>query len=168
MSDPIQMELVGVRIELPTNTPILLLKEADGARFLPIWIGTNEATAIALALEGIQPQRPMTHDLMRALAEAMGGKVDKVVVTELRDGTFYADLVIDQNGREVVVSARPSDAIALAARTEAAVYAARAVLDEAGVEIQDEDEEDQIERFREFLEDVSPDDFGPHESSHDI
>lgn len=157
------MELVGVRIELPTNTPILLLKEVDGTRFLPIWIGANEATAIALALEGIQPQRPMTHDLMKTLAEALGGTIDRVVVTELRDGTFYADLVIVRDGDEVRVSARPSDAIALAARTEANLYAAQEVIDEAGVEIQDEEQEDQIEQFREFLEDVSPEDFEPRE-----
>ena len=157
------MELVGVRIELPTNTPILLLKEVDGTRFLPIWIGANEATAIALALEGIQPQRPMTHDLMKTLAEALGGTIDRVVVTELRDGTFYADLVIVRDGDEVRVSARPSDAIALAARTEASLFAAQEVIDEAGVEIQDEEQEDQIEQFREFLEDVSPEDFEPRE-----
>lgn len=157
------MELVGVRIELPTNTPILLLKEVDGTRFLPIWIGANEATAIALALEGIQPQRPMTHDLMKSLADALGGTIDRVVVTALKDGTFYADLVIDRDGEEVRVSARPSDAIALAARTDAKVFAAQEVIDEAGVEIQDEEQEDQIEQFREFLEDVSPEDFGPQE-----
>lgn len=165
MSDPVPMELVGVRIELPTNTPILLLKEADGTRFLPIWIGANEATAIALALEGIQPQRPMTHDLMKTVAEAMGGIIDRVVITELRDGTFYADLVITRDGEEVRVSARPSDAIALAARSDAKVFAAQEVIDEAGVEIQDEEEEDQIEQFREFLEDISPEDFGPREAS---
>ena len=157
------MELVGVRIELPTNTPILLLKEVDGTRFLPIWIGANEATAIALALEGIQPQRPMTHDLMKTMAKALGGTIDRVVVTELRDGTFYADLVIAREGDEVRVSARPSDAIALAARTDAKLFAAQEVIDEAGVEIQDEEQEDQIEQFREFLEDVSPEDFEPRE-----
>lgn len=157
------MELVGVRIELPTNTPILLLKEVDGTRFLPIWIGANEATAIALALEGIQPQRPMTHDLMKTMAEALGGTIDRVVVTELRDGTFYADLVIAREADEVRVSARPSDAIALAARTDAKLFAAQEVIDEAGVEIQDEEQEDQIEQFREFLEDVSPEDFEPRE-----
>ncbi|NNF62729.1 MAG: bifunctional nuclease family protein [Acidimicrobiia bacterium] len=157
------MELVGVRIELPTNTPILLLKEVDGTRFLPIWIGANEATAIALALEGIQPQRPMTHDLMKTLSEALGGTIDRVVVTELRDGTFYADLVIARDGEEVHVSARPSDAIALAARSDAKLFAAQEVIDEAGVEIQDEEQEDQIEQFREFLEDVSPEDFEPRE-----
>jgi bifunctional DNase/RNase len=159
MSDPVPMEVVGVRIELPTNTPILLLREAGGERFLPIWIGTNEATAIALALEGVEPPRPMTHDLMKLVLEAVGSKVERVVVTDLQDGTFFADLVMSRDGEEVVVSARPSDAIALATRTSSPVLAARAVLDEGGVEIRDEGQEEEIERFREFLEDVTPEDF---------
>ena len=153
------MELVGVRIELPTQTPILLLREQGGTRFLPIWIGTNEATAIALALEGVEPQRPMTHDLLKLITERLGASVDRVVVTELSDGTYFADLVMSRNGEEVTVSSRPSDAIALAARTSSPVFAARSVLDEAGVEIQDEGQEEEIERFREFLDDITPEDF---------
>ena len=160
MDDPIPMDVVGVRIELPTNTPILLLREREGRRYLPIWIGTNEATAIALALEGIEPQRPMTHDLLRIVTESLGALVARVVVTDLRDGTFFADLIISQNGKEVAISSRPSDAIALAARTESPVFASKSVLDEGGVEIHDDDQEDEIERFREFLEGVAPDDFG--------
>ena len=160
MDDAVAMDVVGVRIELPTNTPILLLRERDGKRFLPIWIGTNEATAIALALEGVEPQRPMTHDLLKIIAESLGGLVGRVVVTDLRDGTFFADLIMTRDGEEVSVSCRPSDAIALAARTQSPVFAARAVLDEGGVEIRDEGEEEEIERFREFLDDVTPGDFG--------
>ncbi len=160
MDDPIAMDVVGVRIELPTNTPILLLRERDGRRYLPIWIGTHEATAIALALEGVEPERPMTHDLLRIVTESLGALVARVVVTDLRDGTFFADLVISQNGKELAISSRPSDAIALAARTESPVFASRSVLDEGGVEIHDDDQEDEIERFREFLEGVAPDDFG--------
>ena len=160
MDDPIAMDVVGVRIELPTNTPILLLREREGKRFLPIWIGTTEATAIALALEGVEPQRPMTHDLLKIVAESLGGEVDRVVVTELREGTFFADLVMKRGDDEVAVSSRPSDAIALAARTRAPVFASRAVLDEGGVEIRDETQEDEIERFREFLDDVTAEDFG--------
>lgn len=159
MDDPVAMEVVGVRIELPTNTPILLLREKDGRRFLPIWIGTNEATAIALALEGVEPQRPMTHDLLKIVTESLGAMIDRVVVTDLREGTFFADIVLTRNGEEVIVSSRPSDAVALAARTNSPVFAARAVLDEGGVEIRDEDEENEIERFREFLEEVTPEDF---------
>ena len=159
MSDPVPMDVVGVRIELPTNTPILLLREQEGERYLPIWIGTSEATAIALALEGVEPPRPMTHDLLKLVTEALGSTVLRVVVTDLQDGTFFADLVMQRDGEEVVLSARPSDAIALATRTESPVFAARAVLDEGGVEIRDEGQEEEIERFREFLPDVTPEDF---------
>ena len=153
------MELVGVRIELPTNVPILLLREGDGSRYLPIWIGPNEATAIALALQGVEPQRPMTHDLLSLVVTALDAKVIRVDVTELVSGTFFANLVMQRDGAEVVVSARPSDAIALAARTEAPIFADRDLLDEAGVEIEEDGQEEEIERFREFLEDVTPDDF---------
>ena len=162
MTEPVPMNLVGVRIELPTNTPILLLKETAGTRYLPIWIGANEATAIALALEGVEPQRPLTHDLLKLVAETLGAKVDRVVVTNLEDGTFFADLVMTRNGEEVVVSSRPSDAIALAARTDAPLFAAPEVIDEAGVEIQLDGQEEEIERFREFLDDVVPEDFEGH------
>lgn len=160
MDDPIAMDVVGVRIELPTNTPILLLREREGRRYLPIWIGTNEAAAIALALDGVEPQRPMTHDLLKVITESLGAVVARVVITDLKEGTFFADLVMSRDGDEITISARPSDAIALAARTESPVFASRAVLDEGGVEIQDEDQEEEIERFREFLDDIAPEDFG--------
>ncbi|HEX9977769.1 MAG: bifunctional nuclease family protein [Actinomycetota bacterium] len=158
--ESIPLELVGVRIELPTNTPIVLLREVGGSRFLPIWIGAAEATAIAFALEGVEPQRPMTHDLLKTATEALGAAVDRVLVTEFRDGIYYADLVLVRDGHEIVVSSRPSDAIALAARTGAPISVRPAVLDEAGVEIRDEDEEDEVARFRSFLDDVDPEDFG--------
>jgi bifunctional DNase/RNase len=154
------MDLVGVRIELPSNQPIVLLRERDGTRYLPIWIGAIEATAIAYALEGVDHQRPLTHDLFRDSILALGNEVERVVVTELRDNIFFADLVFKRDDEEVHVSARPSDAIALAARTEAPLFADAQVLEDAGIEIEEEPEEDEIERFREFLEDVSPTDFG--------
>ncbi len=154
------MELVGVRIELPTNQPIVLLREADGVRYLPIWIGATEATAIAFALEGVEPQRPLTHDLLRNVTIGLGATIERVVVNDLREGIYYADLVLATAGQEVVVSSRPSDAIALAARTDAKLYASPEVLDEAGVEIkEDDDEEAEVERFREFLDTVQPEDF---------
>jgi hypothetical protein len=159
-NESIPVELVGVRIELPTNTPIALLREIGGTRFLPIWIGANEATAIALALEGVEPQRPMTHDLLMEVTTALGARVARIVVTELRDGIFYADLVLVRDGEEITISARPSDSIALAARTSAPIFVFPAVLDEAGVEIRDEDEENEVARFRSFLQDVTPEDFG--------
>lgn len=164
--DPVPMELVGVRIELPTNVPILLLREGEGTRYLPIWIGPNEATAIALALQGVEPQRPMTHDLLKLVVGALDGEVIRVDVTELVDGTFFANLILLRDGNEVSISSRPSDAIALAARTSAPIFADRTLLEEAGVEIEEDGQEEEIERFREFLEDVTPEDFGSGHS-HD-
>jgi hypothetical protein len=158
------MEVVGVRVELPTNTPILLLRERDGARYLPIWIGTPEATAIALALEGIETSRPLTHDLMKSLLDALGADIERVDVTSLDEGTFFAELVIEAEGEELTISSRPSDAIALATRSGAPVFASRELLDEAGIEIHDDTEEAEIERFREFLDDVTPEDF-EHDST---
>jgi bifunctional DNase/RNase len=134
-----QMEVVGVRVEMPTNNPIVLLKEVQGERYLPIWIGPMEATAIAFAQQGMVPQRPTT-----------------VNITALRDGIFFADLIFS-NGKEV--SARPSDSIALALRTGATIFASEEILDEAGVAIPDE-QEDEVEKFREFLDTISPEDFG--------
>jgi len=154
------MHLVGVRIELPTNVPILLLRESDGVRYLPIWIGPNEATAIALALQGVEPQRPMTHDLLVLLLESLGAEVVRVDVTELVEGTFFANLILSHDDREVTISARPSDAIAIAARTDSPIFADRDLLDVAGVEIEEDGQEEQIEQFREFLEDITPEDFG--------
>ena len=160
------MELVGVRIELPTNVPILLLREDEGTRYLPIWIGPNEATAIALALQGVEPQRPMTHDLLSLVVTELEAEMVRVDVTELVDGTFFANLVLSRNGREISISARPSDAIALAARTRAPIFADRSLLDEAGVEIEEDGQEEEIERFREFLEDITPEDFGSGTPPH--
>jgi bifunctional DNase/RNase len=160
MSDGVSMELLGVRIEYPTNQPIVLLREVGGSRHLAIWIGAMEATAIAYAVEGVTPQRPFTHDLLRLTTEALGAKVDRVTVTELRDSVYYADLVFSHKGEEVHVSSRPSDAIALAARTGAPLFATEEILEDAGIEIQDGDEEEEVERFKEFLEDLKPEDFG--------
>jgi bifunctional DNase/RNase len=160
VSDPIALELVGVRIELPTNQPIVLLREVGGTRYLPIWIGAVEATAIAFALEGVQPDRPLTHDLLRLITDSLGAEVRSVTVSDLRDGIFFADLVLARPGAEdVVISSRPSDAIALAARTQAQLFVVSEVLDQVGVEIRDEGEEDEVARFRAFLEDINPEDF---------
>ncbi len=155
----VPLEIVGVRVELPSNQPIVLLKEQDGGRFLPIWIGANEATAIATALEGVQPVRPLTHDLMRSVLDASGVLPIRVVITEMRDSVFYADLALDVAGKEIRVSSRPSDAIALAVRTGTPVFASPDVLDDAGVHFEEEDEEDEVARFREFLEEATAEDF---------
>jgi bifunctional DNase/RNase len=159
MTDPVPMDLVGIRIELPTNTPILLLREHDGDRYLPIWINTPEATAIALAHDGIRPERPLTHDLVTSLIEELGAQVSEVVVTELRGGTFYADLRLKVGDDIHSISSRPSDAVAIAVRTDAPVFASRNLLDEAGVHIRDEEDEDEIAKFREFLDRIEPEDF---------
>lgn len=160
MSNNVPLDLIGVRIELPTNTPILLLRERGGDRYLPIWIGTPEATAIALAREGISTERPLTHDLAASLIEELGATLTEVVVTELRGGTFYADLKLTVGEDIHIISSRPSDAVALAVRMDAPLFADPDVLNEAGVEIQDQSEEDEIEKFKEFLDQVGPEDFG--------
>ena len=157
----IAMDVVGVRVELPSNQPIVLLRETEGPRYLPIWIGGSEATAIATALEGVTPPRPLTHDLMRSVIDALGALAVRVVITEMRDSVFYADLSLDISGREVHVSSRPSDAIALAVRTGTPVFALPTVLEDAGVvfEEEEENEEAEVARFREFLEEATIEDF---------
>ena len=155
----IELSLVGVRVELPSNQPIVLLKETAGDRYLPIWIGAVEATAIAFAQQGVVTARPMTHDLMRDLLknviDALGVDLTAVTITDLREGVYYADL---QFAGGVTVSARPSDAIALAMRSGATIRSEAAVLEEAGIAIPDE-QEDEVEKFREFLDQISPQDF---------
>ncbi len=151
----IEVEVVGVRVEMPSNNPIVLLREAEGERYLPIWIGAVEATAIAFAQQGVVPPRPLTHDLLKNLLEATGNVLSEVRITEMSDGVFYAVLVLD-NGVEV--EARPSDSIALALRTGARIVCAEALLDEIGIAVPDEREEE-VEKFREFLDHVSPEDF---------
>ena len=162
MDEPVPMTVTGVRVELPSNTPIVLLREQQGVRFLPIWVGAVEAMAISSALEGVTPPRPLTHDLLRLVLEGLGAEIDRIVVTDLRNNVYFADLVLTLDGREVVVSSRPSDAIAMSVRTGAPVFAELRVLEEAGIELEDESEdlpEEEIERFRELLEDISVEDF---------
>ena len=150
-----QLDVVGVRVEMPSNQPIVLLREHEGERYLPIWIGAVEATAIAFAQQGVVPARPLTHDLLRDVIAAVGRSVSQIQITALRDGVFYADLHFDDG---TVVSARPSDAIALALRTGTTIFGAEEVLAEAGILIPDE-QEDEVEKFREFLDQISPEDF---------
>jgi uncharacterized protein len=154
----IELSLVGVRVELPSNQPIVLLKEATGDRYLPIWIGAVEATAIAFALQGIQTPRPMTHDLMRDMLTEAHIEVERIVISELVDQTFYANIRMTGNGGAIDVSSRPSDAIALAVRLGSPIFGAEEVLEQAGIELKD-DEEVEVEKFREFLDQVTPEDF---------
>ena len=150
-----ELTVVGVRVELPSNQPIVLLKETAGDRYLPIWIGAVEATAIAFAQQGVVPARPLTHDLLKDVLEATGAALTAVTITDLRDGVYYADL---QFASGITVSARPSDAIALAMRNGTTIYAEESVLAEAGVAIPDE-QENEVEEFKRFLDEVSPEDF---------
>jgi uncharacterized protein len=151
-----ELSVVGVRVELPTNQPIVLLREVDGDRYLPIWIGAVEATAIAYEQQGVKPTRPLTHDLMRDVLTALSTPLAAVEITDLRDSIYFADLLFSDGA--IRVSGRPSDAIALALRVGAPIRCAEAVLDEAGIIIPDE-QEDEVEKFREFLEQVTPEDF---------
>lgn len=161
----IPVELAGVRVDLPANTPVVLLREqVDGGRLLPILIGHAEANAIHIALQGLVPPRPLTHDLLLNVVAQLNATLTKVVVTEVRDHTFYAELYLATPTGEQIISSRPSDAIALAVRCGAALFASEAVLDQAGiVEVVDEGEDTEeaaiIDEFRDFLDDVSPEDF---------
>ncbi|GGG10924.1 hypothetical protein GCM10007304_26260 [Rhodococcoides trifolii] len=150
-----EMRVIGIRVEQPQNQPVLLLRESDGDRYLPIWIGQTEASAIALEQQGVQPPRPLTHDLIRDIVTALGHTLKEVRIVDLQEGTFYADLVFEKNIR---VSARPSDSVAIALRAGVPIFAEEAVLAEAGLIMPDESE-DEVEKFKEFLESVSPDDF---------
>ena len=151
------VDVVGVRVEMPSNQPIVLLKEMGGDRYLPIWVGAVEATAIAFAQQGVQPPRPLTHDLIKEMLEVMGRSVESIHLTELRDGVFYSVINLDQG---TSISARPSDAIAIALRTGSPILASEELLSEAGIEIPDQSEEE-VEKFREFLDQINPEDFAP-------
>jgi bifunctional DNase/RNase len=153
-----EVDVMGVRVEMPSNSPIVLLREVSGERYLPIWIGAVEATAIAFAQQGVVPPRPLTHDLLKDVIEATGNELTEVRITSVRDGVFFATLVLS-SGAEI--SARPSDSIALALRTGSRIVCAEEVLDEAGLAVPAE-QEDEVEKFREFLDHVSPEDFESH------
>ncbi|MBW8825474.1 MAG: bifunctional nuclease family protein [Acidobacteria bacterium] len=165
----VEMELLGVKLELPVNMPVLLLREqGDDRRVLPIYIAQPEAQSIQWALEGKEPPRPMTHDLMRDLLNALSARVTRVVITELREsdaggGTFFAEIELDASGRELRVSSRPSDAVALAVRVGAPIFAEEAVLAAAASAVEEDDDaeeqEEIVDQFREFLDDVNPEDF---------
>ncbi|TYQ14489.1 UNVERIFIED_ORG: hypothetical protein L601_000100002260 [Gordonia westfalica J30] len=163
-----EMRVVGIRVEPPQSQPVLLLREVDGERYLPIWIGQSEAASIALRQKGIEPPRPLTHDLIVNLIREFGQTLLEVRIVDMQEGTFYAEMVFSGDLR---VSARPSDSIAVAMRAEVPIIADEEVLAEAGllipeeepedttVEAVDETKEDEVEKFKEFLDNVSPDDF---------
>lgn len=159
----IEMTVAGVRIEFPSNSPIVLLQEAGGERYLPIWIGQSEAQAIAIGQQGLATPRPMTHDLLRNILEEMAVQVTGITITELRDGVFYAVIALQRNGSSYEISSRPSDAIALAVRLGCKIFANEDVMAEASIVIPADDDSEEAERqlqqFREFLESVTPEDF---------
>jgi hypothetical protein len=152
------VEVVGVRVEMPSNQPIVLVKEIDGIRYIPIWVGAAEATAIAFAQQDVKPPRPMTHDLMVSALESFDISLSSVHLTELKDGVFYSELLF--LGGAAPISARPSDALALALRTGVPILATEALFQEAGIEIPDQSD-DEVEKFREFLDQINPEDFAP-------
>ena len=157
------VEVVGVRIEMPSNQPIVLLKEIEGSKFLPIWVGSHEATSIAFAKEGLSPARPLTHDLIASLIETLGAVLTSVRITEIREGIFYAELLLSTSEGELpALSCRPSDAIAIALRSKTTILASLTLLESAGIEIPEGERgqsEEEVEAFREFLDQINPEDF---------
>jgi uncharacterized protein len=161
----IEMVIYGVSFDLVGKQPIVLLKTADGNKFLPIWIGHPEAAAILMKLQGASTPRPMTHDLVTDMLEQLDAQVTRITVTELKENTFYASITVAQNGSEIEVDSRPSDAIALAVRAEAPIYANERVIEESAIEFEGEEvnEDEIVDEFRKFLDDVSPDQFAVEE-----
>src|SRR5918992_4765670 len=156
-----QMQIYGVSFDMVGKQPIVLLKTVDGNKFLPIWIGHPEAAAILMKLQGASTPRPMTHDLLADVLEQLDAEVTRITVTELRDNTFYASITVQQNGSEIEIDSRPSDAIAIAVRSDAPIFAAERVIEESAIEFEGEEvnEEEIVDEFRKFLDDVSPDQF---------
>jgi bifunctional DNase/RNase len=161
----VEVVLRAVRVDVGSSTPLLLLEEVGGSRALPIFIGAPEAAAIAYALQGVATPRPMTHDLLNDTVTALGASLLAVVITELRESTYYAELRLSKDGHDVVVSARPSDAVALALRVSAPILVADELMAREGreIDIEDEDAEageaDLVEEMRAFLDSVRPEDF---------
>src|SRR5919109_453911 len=156
-----EMVIYGVSFDLVGKQPIVLLKPSDGNRYLPIWIGQPEAAAILMKLQGASTPRPMTHDLFAETLDQLDAQVVRITVTELKDNTFYASITVQQNGSEIEIDSRPSDAIALAVRADAPIFAADRVVEESAIEFEGEEvnEEEIVRDFKQFLENVSPDEF---------
>ena len=157
-----EMVIYGVSFDMVGKQPIVLLKTADGNKFLPIWIGHPEAAAILMKLQGAATPRPMSHDLFTDILSQLEARVVKIAVTELRENTFYALITVAVDGTEIEIDSRPSDAIALAVRADAPIFAAESVIEESAIEFEHEDvnEEEVVEEFKKFLDEVKPEDFG--------
>ena len=156
-----KMVIYGVSFDMVGKQPIVLLKTEDGNKFLPIWIGHSEAAAILMKLQGTATPRPLTHDLLTDVLAQLDARVVKIAVTELKENTFYALITVAVDGNEIEIDSRPSDAIALAVRAEAPIFAADEVIEESAIEFEHEDvnEDEIVEEFKKFLDDVSPEDF---------
>ncbi|HKT44632.1 MAG TPA: bifunctional nuclease family protein [Gaiellaceae bacterium] len=167
-----EMLIYGVSFDLVGKQPIVLLKTADGNKFLPIWIGHPEAAAILMKLQSQAPPRPMTHDLLSDMIDQLGAQIVRITVTELRENTFYAQITLQQDGGEIEIDSRPSDAIALAIRAEAPIFAADRVIEESAIEFEGEeiDQErldEEVAKFRNFLDEVTPEDFADVEEEEE-
>ena len=160
-----EMVIYGVSFDMVGKQPIVLLKTVDGNRFLPIWIGHPEAAAILMKLQGASTPRPMTHDLLSDMLENLDAKCERVAVTELRDNTFFASITLNVGGRDVEIDSRPSDALAIAVRSGAPIFAAEEVIAESAIEFEHDpdDNEEVVERFKDFLDRVTPEDFAGDE-----
>lgn len=158
-SQELRVEIRGLMLDPSSNVPIVILRDTESQLFLPIWIGVFEANAIALKIEGVEPPRPMTHDLLRLVLEQLGAEVEKVVISDLQESTFFAVIHVRQGERTIGIDARPSDAIALALRAEAPIYVLRTVLDKAQAAELATDANDE-ERLKKWLEEISPDELG--------
>lgn len=156
-----EMQIYGVSFDMVGKQPIVLLKTIDDNRFLPIWIGHPEAAAILMKLQGADTPRPMTHDLIVEMLDQVDSKCERISVTELRDNTFYASITLSVNGSEVELDSRPSDALALAVRLGVPIFVAEEVIEESSIEFEqgEEDNEQVVEKFKDFLDDISPEDF---------
>jgi len=156
----IEVTVSKVAIDVNSKMPVIVLKEKDGDKTLPIWIGLFEAQAIALALENVTPPRPLTHDLAKSLIEKLNGRVDRIVISDLRHNTFYARILMRRNGESLQVDSRPSDAIALALRLKVPIFIDETVLDKIAIGEKPPIKEEEIEDFKKKLRDLKPEDFG--------
>ena len=157
----LRMEIKGLMLDPSSDIPIVILKDTGSQLFLPIWIGVPEAKAIAIRIEGVELPRPMTHDLLRSILETLGARVEKIVISDLRDNTFYALIHLQRDGQALTIDARPSDAIALALRASAPIFVLRSVMEKAqavdlAAQVSDE------EKLKKWLEEISPEDLGTY------
>lgn len=155
----IEVRVEAILFDLTSNTPVVLLKDKEGKKFLPIWIGPFEANAIEMELEGVKTPRPLTHDLLKNILEKLNAEVVKISILDLQENTFYASITININGKSLEIDSRPSDAIALALRTKSPIFAEEWILKDISLLGNAETLDEEKEQFRKFLENLKPDDF---------